>query len=67
MPHPRAKVRTQMPLPWDVLDKQMPRAGPGGGMGTLGFDSCIIVQNFIKFERMAHVKICHFFRCTDKH
>ena len=37
MPHPRAKVRTQMPLPWDVLDKQMPR----GGMGTLGFDSCI--------------------------
>ena len=27
MPHPRAKVRTQMPLPWDVLDKQM----PGGG------------------------------------
>ena len=30
MPHPRAKVRTQMPLPWDALDKQMPRGGPGG-------------------------------------
>ena len=28
MPHPRAKVQTQMPLPWDILDKQMP---PGGG------------------------------------
>ena len=42
MLHPRAKVRTQMPHPWDVLDKQMPRGGPGGGgMGTLGFDSCI--------------------------
>ena len=27
MPHPRAKVRTQMPLPWDVLYKQMPRGG----------------------------------------
>ena len=33
MPHPRAKVRTQMPLPWDVLDKQMPRGGCGGGGG----------------------------------
>ena len=40
MPHPRVKVHTQMPLPWDVLDRQMPRCG-GGGMGTLGFDSCI--------------------------
>ena len=46
MPHPRAKVRTQMPLPWDVLDKQMPRGGPGGGMGTLGFDSCIMFEWF---------------------
>ena len=27
MPHPRAKARTQMPLPWDVLDKQMARGG----------------------------------------
>ena len=35
MPHPRAKVRTQMPLPWDVLDKQMPGGGPGGGWARL--------------------------------
>ena len=27
MPHPRAKVHTQMPLPWNVLDRQMPRGG----------------------------------------
>ena len=32
MPHPRAKVRMQMPLPWDVLDKQMPG---GGGWARL--------------------------------
>ena len=58
MPHPRAKVRTQMPHIWDILDKQMPRGGPGGGwaldkqmprggpggMDTLGFDSCIMKQ-----------------------
>ena len=30
MPHPRAKAPMQMPLPWDVLDRQMPRGGPGG-------------------------------------
>ena len=42
MPHPRAKVHTQIPLPWDVLGMQMPRGG-SGRMGILGFDSCITV------------------------
>ena len=42
MPHPQAKVHTQMPLPCDVVDRQMHRGGPGGGMGTLGYDSCLI-------------------------
>ena len=36
----------QMPLPWDVLDRQMPRGGPGG-MGMLGFDSCITPDKLV--------------------
>jgi hypothetical protein len=42
MPRLRAKVWVQMPNPRDVLYRKMPRGGPGGGMGTLGFDWCIM-------------------------
>ena len=42
MPRPQATVWVQMPNPRDVPYRKMPRGGPGGEMGTLGFDWCII-------------------------
>ena len=44
MPHPRAKVRTQMPLPWDVVDKQMPPGWPGRGWARLDLTHALKIE-----------------------